>query len=591
MRPLSTLALLLPLSVGFACRPEGKGKDDGEATGAAALSLYPPVGGQGTSMEIAFSSTRAAFDFQGTTLDLGPGIRIDAVNVDDGFGARAAITIEPDAELGARTAVVESAGRSYTLTDSFEVIAESFSVTPSTVRIGETVDVDLLGQNTLWEGGVTWPSFGDGVRVEEFTVLSETLATATLAVESDAAPGWRNVVMDNGGGNLVTLYEGMKVDRVALAARFEPTIAEQGDTVEFTVFARGTDFLAGAPEITFFDRFGENPDIVIDSVTVLDAENLYGQMTLSNAAALGNRDVRLQTGDEGVLIGDAFEVVGGDWSLSEVAIDLSFTVVRVKDDTTGEISEFVEAQCIFFIPLDPPCPQGGGGGSGSESGAHPSPYDSNGVWMATGEGSGAPEDCPFPTTVSAGDYVWLESDDNIITLEKQIDTGSGMIFYTAQGLTLADYVTNNVYDLHTQGDPDGIPEYILDAVQPTVPSDWQWVAPDFSGGFVHNRADDLVYEWTPAMTYPDAIFVTSIFTQQSPGPMAMENWAGYVGAIPWDDGVHTFTGGELSQLAPGRVPFFAYSFIEGPAFGLPESIYQENTAVSYIYLAQSLVLE
>ncbi len=581
------------LTVG--CKSD-KGADDTGAAGIAVasdLTVYPPKGGQGTSMEVRVDADASVFAFEGTQIDFGDGIRVDAVNVDDGWGARATITIEPDADLGKRTVDIRSDGKSYSLADSFEVIAESFRIEPDTARIGETTDVDLVGTNTSWEGGVTWPSFGEGIEVEEFSVLSGTLATASITVSPDTVPGWRNVVMDNGGGNLVTLYDGLKVDRVALAATFDPEIAEQGDTVEFTVFARGTDFLQGTPIITFSDRFGENPDIVVDTVTVLDAENLYGRMTLSNAAALGDRDVRLELPDEGLVIPDAFEVVGGAWDLSEVAIDLSFTVVRQRDNNgNGEYAERVAAQCTFFIPLDPPCPQGGGGsGSGSEAGSDPSPYDNNGVWMATGEGSGGgEEDCPFPTTVSAGDYVWLESSENIITLEKQIDTSSGVIYYTAPDLQLEDYVTDNLYDL-TAGDPDGIPEYVIDDVLPTVPSDWEWLSPPLWGNYTHNRAEDFVWTWTPAMTYPDAMFVTTICTKQSPCPMAEENWAGYAGAYPWDDGEHLFTAAEMSMMGAGGVPVYAYSFISGREFGLPDSIYQANQAISYIYLSQYMVLE
>ena len=47
----------------------------------------------------------------------------------------------------------------------------------------------------------------------------------------------------------------------------------------------------------------------------------------------------------------------------------------------------------------------------------------------------------------------------------------------------------------------------------------------------------------------------------------------------------------MSTFAAGTAPLYAYSFIRGPEFGLPESIYQENTAVSYIYLVQSLTME
>ena len=590
---IAALAALALLSLG--CKDGGKG-DSGDAGRpvASSVELYPPVGGQGTSMEVRIDANASVFAFDGTTVDFGDGIRVDAVNVDDGWGTRVAITIEPDAALGKRTVDVGSGGRNYSLTDSFDVISESFRIAPETVRIGEAVDIDLVGTNTGWEGGVTWPNFGEGIDVVEFSVLSETLATATLSVSPDTAPGWRNVVMDNGGGNLVTLYDGLKVDRVALAATFDPPVAEQGDTVEFTVFARGTDFQSGTPRIDFADRYGPNPDVVVDTVTVLDAENLYGRMTLSNAAALGDRDVTLELPDEGVLIPEAFEVIGGDWDLSEVAIDLSFTVVRSRDNNgNGEYSERVRASCTFFIPLDPPCPSGGGGsGSGSEAGSEPSPYDNNGVWMATGEGSGGgEEDCPFPTTVSAGDYVWLESDQNIITLEKQIDTSSGAIYYTAPDMQLEDYVTDNMYDLHTSGDPEAIGEHVLDEVLPTVPSDWEWLSPDLWGNYTHNRAEDFAFTWTPAFTYPDAMFVMSICTKQSPCPMAEENWAGYAGAYPWDDGSHLFTASEMSMMGAGGVPVYAYSFISGREFGLPDSIYQTNQAVSYIYLSQYMVLE
>ena len=594
------LAVLLGLPLVLTgCKDDkAAGEDATEDTEAApaTLSVFPPKGGQGTTVEIDLSATSSFFDFDLLEVDLGDGITVDSVAVDDGWGARATITIAPDAELGPRDVTVTTSNREKVLTESFDVIAESFRIDPGTVRIGETVDIDMVGANTTWEPGVTWPSFGDGVAVDEFTVLSETLATATLTIDPATLPGWRNVVMDNGGGDLVTLYDGLKIDRVSLAATFDPTIAEQGDTVEFTVRARGTEFREEQPpRLTFFDRFGENPDIVVDNLVWLDAENVYGQMTLSNAAALGMREVRIDNGEEGIVIPDAFEVIGGGWDLSEVAIDLSFTVVRSKDNATGIINESVRAQCIFYIPLDPPCPQGGGSGSGSEDGSHPSSYDVNGAYGATGEGSGGggAEDCPFPTTVPAGDFVWLESDVNTITMEKTYDDTTGMVYYTAPGLVMADYVPDNLYDLHTQGEPEGegIGEHLLEEVQPTVPKDWHWTSPDLWGNYTHNRAEPFVFTWTAAGTYPDAIFYVSLFTEQSPGPLSREDWVGYVGAIPFDDGYHSFSAEEMSWLAPGGVPVYAYSFLQGREFGLPDSIYQTNTAPSYIYLSQYMVLE
>ncbi len=67
--------------------------------------------------------------------------------------------------------------------------------------------------------------------------------------------------------------------------------------------------------------------------------------------------------------------------------------------------------------------------------------------------------------------------------------------------------------------------------------------------------------------------------------------SGFAGSIPWDDGVHHYTGDELSQLEATPSTFTAYSYIEGPEFGLKDSKYQTNVAYSYIYLSASLILE
>jgi hypothetical protein len=174
---------------------------------------------------------------------------------------------------------------------------------------------------------------------------------------------------------------------------------------------------------------------------------------------------------------------------------------------------------------------------------------------------------------------------------KNIDPSTGVIYYAAEDLTFADYVTDNWYDLHTQGEEGAIGEYLLEDVQPTVPADWQWVAPDLWGGYTHSRSEDFEFQWTPAMTYPDAMFVVSLFTKTDLGPFEEEGWAGYAAVLPWDDGEHYFTSDEISNFAAGTVPVHSYSVISGPEFGLPESIYQDNVAVSYIYLLQSMVLE
>ncbi len=485
-----------------------KGTDSAsvEPTGrSASVESFPPEGGQDTTLEMVFNANTSTFRFGTTTIDMGEGITVDLVNVDDGWTARADITIAGDAAVGNRDISISTGDRTINLPNSFTVVDDSFRILPGEARLGETITVDLIGTNTDWSTGSTWPDFGSGIEIVDFSVLSQTIAQATVSVDTATTPGWRNVSVDNGGGDRTTAWDGFKIDRVALAATFDPPVAEQGDTVDFTIRARGSDFLAGTPYIEFADGFGANPDIVVDSVTVIDAENLYGRMTLSNAATLGGRDVQVNVSGEGIRIPDAFDVLGGDFEIRNVAIDLYFVVNRQRDDTTGEILESVVARSLFYTPLDPPCPFyeeahkgggeidgnlcfdgidndddgyvdckdrdcvdlgacGGGMGSPSEFGEEPnnSTY-SNGVYGMGGSGSSGggtvgngDTDCPPVTTYSAGDYVWLESERNVVTLEKTVDSATGVIAYEGQSLTMADYVEENLYDLHTQGDPAGI---------------------------------------------------------------------------------------------------------------------------------------
>ena len=180
-----------------------------------------------------------------------------------------------------------------------------------------------------------------------------------------------------------------------------------------------------------------------------------------------------------------------------------------------------------------------------------------------------------------------------MTLEKTVDSNSGMISYVGYDLTIDDYVPDNLYDLHLQGDPDGLAEEIIDDVQPTVPCNWYLDEPLFFGNYTLDRTTDLNYQWSNtegglgACTYPDAIFYTEISGTTYNGTTD----PGMAASLPWDDGVHSFLASELSLLDPGPVYFIAYSIISGREFGLRNSIYQQNKASSYIYLQAAFILE
>ncbi len=601
----SSLVLLVG-AVGLSACSEATKADDPEVLGEnGALGFWPPEAGQGTTFDARITAGRSIFRFDATDLALeGSGVTVNSFTVQDGWNATANLTVADDAALEPRDATITTSEGALTLPDALRIVPDSLTLEPARARIGETVEVEIVGNHTAWEPGMSWAAFGEGIDVLDVDVLSDSFALATVTVRRDATPGLRDVRVTTGAA-ATTRYDGFQVDRVALSALFDPANATQGETVEFTVFGSGTHFDEDT-ELTFWKDGYENGDVVIDSLTVIDPENLWGRMTVSNAAELGGRDVLLRTADEGVFIDDAFTIDGADLDLGNVAISLSFNVVRGIDNSTGAISERVSGSAVFFLALDPACPNSpeayacGDGDDNDADGftdcydndcasdpscsSGPQPYDNNGVFPTYETGGSS--DCPNPITVGAGEHVWFESPCNIVTLDRQVDAATGMIYYSAP-LTLEDYCFDQLYDLHTQGEDGGIGEYLLEGVQPTVPADFEMLTPGWWGDFTQSRAADLTYTWTPAQTYPDAFFVTQIS-----GTLVETGEGGFIGSLPWDDGEHTYTAAELSQMESGPVSFAAISMIpEGPAFGFPFSTIQSNKSSTYVYVGGSLVLE
>ncbi len=582
--------------------PADEAKDRAESSDNS-LAFWPPEAGRATTFDARISAGASIFDFDDEGLDLGAGITVDEFSVLDGWTATARVTVAADAELGARNAELDVTGGDFTIEDALTIVDDSFTLSPARAKIGESIQVEFIGQNTEWVGATTWAGFGDGIEVTAVDVLSESFMIADVTVSPDAIPGARDVYVEN-GPDLVTQYGAFTVDRVGLSATFDPAEVSQGQTASFTIVGKDTHF-SDDSEIRFFQYGDEKDDIVIDNLTVIDAENLYGTLTVSNAAELGTRDVLVETDGEGVFIEDATNVIDAEIDIGQIGISRWFYVIRGIDNTTGDITEYTRVGAIFYLPLDPPCPPDPEAyctnwadddedgftdcydsdcASDPACGGGPQPYDANGVFETFSSGGTA--DCPANETVDVGDHVWLESGCNIVTLDRYTDGSSGSIYYTAD-VTLDDYCFDQMYDLHVEGNEDlGIPEETVEDAQPTVPADFELLEPWWWGNFTHSRAEPLTYYWTPAETYPDAIF----FTQIS-GQLVEPNGAsGYVGSLPWDDGEHTYTADELSELVASPATFAAYSYIKGPAVGFSFSTVQTESD-SYVYVQGTVVLE
>ncbi|MBN2798318.1 MAG: hypothetical protein JXX28_04160 [Deltaproteobacteria bacterium] len=566
------LALIL-----LAACPKADTGDTAPDEAIVSFAVHPALLGQGVRVEADLTAAAPTFAFGQTYATLGEGVFVESITVRDSYAATLDLVVDADAPLGPRDLRLEVDGRVWTLPEVVQVVEQSLTATPASGKMGALVEVELAGAATAWETGYTWASFGAGIDVLELEIDAPDHATALLAVHPDARPGYRDVSVES-GPSVVTLTDGFLVDRQVITAVFDPPEAEQGDTVDFVLDGVDTSWDSGTA-LQFWDEGGPNPDIAITQLTVVDGEHAFGRLRLSNAARLGERDVLVRAGTgEALLIPDAMEVLEGPIDLSHVAVNIGLDVFRERDNATGELYERVQAYAMFYVPLDPPC------GPPQAMTDSPKPYDLNGVFPDPPEPE--PVDCPYPRTLPAGDVVWFESDENIITMAKSTRPSTGQILYIGQNLLLSDYRFGQTYDLHTQGDPAAIPEVLLEGVQPTVPADWHIQTPELWGDRRVPRAEPFSYSWSPARTYPDAFFVTKIH-----GTLDATGDSGYAGAIPWDDGQHTYAPGELLSLRPGSVSFVAFSYIKGPYFGLPFSIYQENQSSSALQLTASMVLE
>ena len=582
MKRALLIGLWLSMMALAACKPHqvstdtsGLG-DTGDTGPTYQLELSPPSAGQGSSLDVSLTANVSTFRFGETRLDLGPGITIDSITVLDVFDAVASIHVDPDAELGARDALVSVGDKDWTLPGAFTVIDRSIALDPPYAKMGQVLHVSVTGTNTNWADGYTYADWGDGIDVLDFSVLSPGLADARIAVHPDATPGLRDVSVED-GPEVTTLYQGFTVDRAVIIAFWDPPEVHQGDSVSFTLTGLDTHFSRDTT-IEFWDDGGPNPDIQVTAQTTADDTHITGTIQVSNAARLDYRDVLVTTGDEAVLIPNALKVLDSPPNLNDVVPQIGFDVYRTIDNATGTLQERVQAYAVFFIPLDPPC------GSSSQPSDGPRPYDNNGVWPIPPPPD--PVDCPNPETLSAGDFVWFEGPENVVPLHKDVIQSTGQIIYWGQDLTLDDYHFGTTYDLHTQGDPHGVPEVLVEKVQPTVPADYHLLTPQFWGDLTVSRNQDFEYTWSPAQTYPDAIFSTQIS-----GTLAADGTPGFAGCIPWDDGDHTYHPSELQQLEAGPVTFSASSFIQGRYFGLPFSRYQTSRSSSTLSTDAQMILQ
>src|SRR6185312_7517307 len=127
----------------------------------------------------------------------GSGVSLQNFVVNSPASAAATLVIAPGATLGPRT--VSLATGLEVVTASFQVTdtpAALIHITPEQTAPATTVSVTINGQYTHFESGVTTVTAGPDITVSNVVVQNATQLTATLALDGQAALGWRSIFVN-----------------------------------------------------------------------------------------------------------------------------------------------------------------------------------------------------------------------------------------------------------------------------------------------------------------------------------------------------------------------------------------------------------
>ncbi|MBU4392098.1 MAG: hypothetical protein KJ907_10650 [Actinobacteria bacterium] len=121
------------------------------------------------------------------------------------------------------------------------------SVSPTSGRRGQTLDVSITGSNTSFAGGTSAAAFGSGITVNSTTVTDATHATANITISDNAATGARDVNVTTGSEIPKALSGGFTVNKhnAPTVTGITPSSGTNDGTVSITNLA-GTNFRDGA---------------------------------------------------------------------------------------------------------------------------------------------------------------------------------------------------------------------------------------------------------------------------------------------------------------------------------------------------------
>jgi hypothetical protein len=521
------------------CLPEADVEiPDEEAWRPVQLIVTPDTAAPGLARFVEILGFGARWE-EGVEVDFGDDVDVFVSRVQRG-SIRAQIIPHDDAPVGRRDLFVRQGPNVDVLREALTIQSGVIEIVPSTVALGQTTDLQILGSGTSFQSGWTTVSLGESIEIKEVRVVDAERIFVTVHVPHRAESGHHDVFAYNPGGDTWTLHRGLLVDRDTLEMSIVPDVADQGEVLNVRVTTEGTKL---SPTLTELDL---GTGVVIESWDVISANTVEARLRIGNNAMVGSRDVKVSStpiiGDAEVrYLLDGFEIRAVDADVLRARASISFGASRTFQVESCDFRTTVYAAATFYEPNDFPCPST----NASSTLSVPPHFDLAGSGFSVNPGGST--DCPPSKTFDAGPYIELVSDVGTIELERLVTDFTGRISYRALDLDISDYALDQMWGLETPGGDLGyseLPAWSLPYVLHTLKVDYQQHQPNYCA-LVHPLDEPLDVVWDPALTYDDAeMYLYMIGPDQDEGvPIMM--------LYPWDDGAFSYDAETLGFFTDG----------------------------------------
>jgi hypothetical protein len=175
-------------------------------------SITPNSASQGATLDVLVQGRNLTGAGE---IYLGSGIAINSYRVINSSQVQLSVTLVAGAEIGARDISLTTPGGGVTASGLFSVkqgLPVISSVNPSSAEQGAQISVIINGTNLA---DATAISFGAGLVVQSYAVLSPTQIRVNLQVEKSAASGLHDVSLKTAGGD-ANLGNGFRINQKSL---------------------------------------------------------------------------------------------------------------------------------------------------------------------------------------------------------------------------------------------------------------------------------------------------------------------------------------------------------------------------------------